>query len=105
MVMTTVFSGIPNAPTGDEELDNLLCEIREKTKEDWQCDVHIMERRNIFGKKKESRFYTLLYHVGGCLPYQLIMSGSGDINHIKAYLFGYLSGLEAAKNNHTLVGV
>lgn len=93
MVMTTTYDGELDAKTGDDELDSLLSEIRSKTGKCWQCDIAIHDYRRFFGREQE-KHYSLLLYVGGVLPYQLIMSGSGNLETIKAYLIGYLSGFD-----------
>lgn len=97
MVMTTCYEGVLDAPTGDSELDSLLSEIRKKTGRSWQCEVRTVQPKEVFWKiKKPEKFYSLLLYVGGIMPYQLIMCGSGSITTINAYLIGYLSGIEEA---------
>lgn len=95
MVMTTGYNGKLDAPTGDAELDSLLSEIRQRTGRSWQCEVRTVQPKEILWRsKKPVKIYELLLYVGGVMPYQLIMCGSGDISTTKAYLIGYLSGME-----------
>lgn len=95
MTITTGYCGALDAPTGDKELDALLSEIRQKTGRSWQCEVRTVQPKELLWRSKKSvKIYELLLYVGGVMPYQLIMCGSGDISTTKAYLIGYLSGLE-----------
>ena len=101
MVMTTAYCGELDAPTGDKELDSLLAEIRQKTGRSWQCEVRTLQPKEILWRsKKPVKTYSLLLYVGGVMPYQLIMCGSGDISTTKAYLIGYLSGMDDKANKH-----
>lgn len=93
-MMTTTYAGPLNAPTGDDELDSLMDELRLKTGKNWQVQK--------FSGVVESRWfkpdvvhwdYELLLEVGGVLPYQVIMCATGNISKTKAYIYGYLSGL------------
>lgn len=97
-MITTVFSGVYNAPTGDAELDSLLSELRERTKLNWQCEHQLHEVKKWFRPPKVTHNCVLLLEVGGCLPYQLIMCASGDISKTKAYVIGYLSGLDHCRS-------
>lgn len=106
MVMTTAYCGELDAPTGDKELDSLLAEIRQRTGRSWQCEVRTMQPKELLWRtKKPTKIYSLLLYVGGVMPYQLIMCGSGDISTTKAYLIGYLSGIDdkAAKRQEGAV--
>jgi hypothetical protein len=97
MTITTDYCGALDAPTGDSELDSLLAEIRQRTGRSWQCEVRTMHPKELLWRtKKATKFYSLLLYVGGVMPYQLIMCGSGDISVTKGYLIGYLSGLDDA---------
>ncbi|UNY40563.1 hypothetical protein KLER11_gp39 [Pararheinheimera phage vB_PsoM_KLER1-1] len=97
MALTTEYSGKLDAPTGDEELDSLLAEMRKKTGRSWQVEVNTMHPKGSFWNTKiPIKFYSLLLYVGGVMPYQVIMCGSGDVSVTKGYLIGYLSGIEEA---------
>lgn len=95
MVATTVFLGVENAPTGDFELDSLLAELRDKSGKNFQCDVIDYHEPRFLRKSVRITQYTLMVHVGGVLPWQILSCASGeDAKPAKAYIIGYLSGLE-----------
>jgi len=100
-MITTVFSGMHNATTGDAELDNLLKELRDRTELNWQCEHRAYKVRRWLMAPIMTHRYDLMLEVGGCLPYQLIMCASGDISKTKAYVIGYLSGIDLINSGHT----
>lgn len=94
-MMTTTYSRPLNAPTGDDELDLLMHELREKTGKNWQVEkFNTYTEKRLFKPDIHHCAYQLLLEVGGVLPYQVIMCASGEIHKIKAYIYGHLSGLQ-----------
>jgi len=86
----------------DKEINNLL-------KEALQCDKSLMisshnyyERKSIFHKKKEVKFYTLFHEVldkNGNSHYQARQqfSASGKKEVVIAYLYGIINGYHVAQ--------
>lgn len=52
-------------PTSDDELNQLLAEVRSKTGRDWRLNEHITERRRWCRKPIEIKRYTLYLHIAG----------------------------------------
>jgi len=79
--------------TSDEELNNLLSEIREKTKKDWRINERVFTTYFFFKKSKVEKFFTLYNNTFSC-EFQIINLGHHGLDTVKAYLLGYLGGLE-----------
>lgn len=91
-MMTTILSDTQlNVPTRDDDLNELLKEVREATDEDWQVVEYVNKSRSWL-RDKEHVWYGLHVYVGGLLPYQVLICVN-TAKECRAYLHGLLSGL------------
>lgn len=95
---TTTLSGEQNKSTGNDELDELLGEVRERSGVNWQIEVWneiIGYKFALFKFKPIYRKQYFLYkEVGGVLPFQQVTIASGDIKNCMSFLCGYISGFD-----------
>lgn len=93
MLCTGVNPLLLNKPTKDEELNELLLEVRNKTKRNFQVIERTYTIKHLCWKNEIGYNYELLVEVGGILPFQVITCAR-TIREIKAYLFGTLNNFE-----------
>lgn len=94
MVETTFISdGELNKPTGDPIIDEILNDVREATKEDFQIITRSRYVRCgfLWLRKKKLTSYRLCMYVGGVGPWQIITIAD-DQKSIVAYLYGIFNG-------------
>lgn len=85
-----------NVPTSDDELNELLAEVRLQTGMDWQIVERHSQRRRLLFTEEYHQFHLYLY-TGGVLPWQVIMAGSGETSDCpKRFLYGVIAGMIGA---------
>jgi hypothetical protein len=94
-----------------KKLTDLIKEVREKTKENWQILEHeykiLPPLWKFFKKPTVEYFYTLCVEVGGFCPYQIInfyrsetdwsINTETEEELVVAYLYGLLAGIHQQK--------
>ena len=85
-----------NQPTGDDELDELLAEAKQRTGKNYQIVMHkTLRRSGLFGLKKQVEDTPALYvEVGGVGPWQAFMCAQNRAT-VGAFLLGMLNGIDA----------
>lgn len=93
MVCTTyLHQSKQNKPTSDNDLNELLEEIRLETNENWQAVERTRFVPRFLRKPKVTTELNLYVEVGGCLPFQELFCVRTH-REAKAYLLGLLEGL------------
>ena len=93
MVCTTSLNECEqNVLTQDEEINELIQEVRDVTNKNWQVVENTYKKSHWFKQDSVSYSYRLYVEVGGFLPFQVII-GVRDAPTCKCYLYGLLSGL------------
>lgn len=93
MVCTTAIEDWEqNVPTKDEDLNELIQEVREVSGKNWQVVERKRTKKRWFRKDKTYYWYGLYLEIGGFLPFQ-VLTCVHTARECKCYLYGLLSGL------------
>jgi hypothetical protein len=113
MVCTTFLSDSElNVPTSNDDLNELLKEVRKVSGEDWQITERMTELPvpawKFWAAREFVKTYELFVYVGGCGPWQQInfyRDGSDYTINIRnrcelvmAYLYGIVAGVHSQRN-------
>lgn len=110
-MMTTCLSDHEqNQPLKNQVIADLLKEVREKTRENWQViEIEHISKPGWFKEAVRTYNYELYLEIGGCLPFCVINFYRSDTSWtinprngaelIVAYLYGILSGLNYKKED------
>lgn len=106
---TFLHEGQLNTPTHNEDLNQILHDVRVETGEDWQVvEYRIFYKRRWYTLKRSVRYeYELYKYVGGVGPWQLInfykddaessMNFTNKAELVIAFLLGILSGIHSER--------
>lgn len=92
---TYLGEGQHTEPTTDDELNELLSDVREATGKDWRIGEQIMREARLLREPIYIKRYTLYNHVGSG-EFQLLNIPQGR-DHVACYLYGVLGGISDAK--------
>jgi len=79
----------------DSGIESLLVEVRACS----GMNIRVRQQHTAGGRwwwRWQRTTYSLYVHVGGMLPWQYVMCGSGARETTLAYLYGYLQGMDDA---------
>lgn len=89
-------------PTGNDEIDGLLQEVRSITGLDWRIDWREEYRRAWYGKRYSVRTYDLIVE-SSAPEFQLLNIGN-TLQNVANYLFGVHAGYHAAMRGRQPTG-
>lgn len=94
MVMCTgINPALLDKPTQDKELNEILKQVKDITKYNFQVIERIYTVRHWLKKNEKKYNYELLVEVGGILPFQIITCAK-TLSEIKCYLLGILNNFK-----------
>ena len=98
------------APLADKEMQELLTELRETTKEDWRIGEHRVQFPRLFRKPIVKVYYELYVDVCKGIEFQVINPcrevgqdafALPSRSQIMNYILGYLAGISYTKRKNT----
>lgn len=99
MVVTIALSPLEEVGVcADAELEQMLSDARRRTGRNFRIIDEGLRSSGRWWWRREWHVYVLVVHVGGMLPWQRLAATHGAGAEVRAYLYGYLQGLDDGRN-------